>query len=315
MIYLKNTFLIFVVFVYCIKIASSLTLDLNNTSMSEFHTLKLLHQGIAKTIVLSTPDRQITEVRQGRESVWMGHPGESIKCVTFYISFKWSSEVLMTIEINNPNKTAMYYLRKHHHNYKYISLQEFESRYRDMVILSKQLDLINEQNIREKELVRKTKQKQPKKRKAETDDTGEPEKKIRRQPNETTEQQPLVPETIHFEISDSEEEHEIKLEISDDEQHEPPGLSHFKKPTQPSQPLVPETTQVELGSDEDTLTTNLIGEPLFEEGVQMMLETELKDLGLSEIDALFEEQSDFTETPAVPEIVQVEVESDDDEES
>ncbi|EAN33847.1 TpHN family protein [Theileria parva strain Muguga] len=188
---LKILYLFIILTLYHIKIVLSNVLDLRDIKNSEFHTLELLQQGIIKTMIYSTADKPITKICKGSRVIWQALPGESAKCITL-IRSKWAPGNLMTIEINNPSKTDMLYIYKEYFHYYYTTEEGFKTRF---LALSKP------------QPTKYIKRDIPKKRKAETDDTGEPEKKIPSQPAQQQPQpQQIEPEVVQVEVESDDTE-------------------------------------------------------------------------------------------------------------
>ncbi|EAN33846.1 TpHN family protein [Theileria parva strain Muguga] len=240
MVKLNILCLLVILILYHIKIVSSIVFDIKNISNSKVEVVRTVENGMTKTVIYSTPERKITEVRDGYKIIWMADPGEYLKCLNYY-EFLWKKNILISVESNNPSKDMSFFYKRGE-NYPRIAGVNFVVKFEKNLYHSTKTPKKRKDDTKKGETDKK-----PKKRKAETDDTGEPEKKIRSQPNETTEPQqqpPLVPETIHFEISDSEDE--------TIDQYEPLDLSqHFKKPTQPSHPFAPQSIHFEISSDDD----------------------------------------------------------------
>ncbi|EAN33843.1 TpHN family protein [Theileria parva strain Muguga] len=276
MVRVNILYMSFVLIVCRIKIVSSIVLDINDIVNSGLKVFQRVKNGIITTKVFSRPGMPITQILKGSRPIWNGYPGESVRSLTF-ITSEWSSETVLSIEVDNPVKEPTLYLHTFYNHYKYITIQSYNQKIKQ-ILKGPRICF-----------------KKRKKDKGETDDTGEPEKKIRRQPNETTEpppQQPLVPETIHFEISDSEEEEPTTTSAQQCQEDQTP---------EPTKPLVPETTRVEIGSDVDEETdtasgpsddddSNLLNESLFGEDVEKLLDRELSSTGLSktELDSILE---------------------------
>ncbi|EAN33848.1 TpHN family protein [Theileria parva strain Muguga] len=300
MVRLNILLLLYAGFLYHIKSVYSNTLNIQIIADSGFFTIKVYENGITKIMVFSTADKPITEVRQGPKSIWDSLPGESIKCLTYY-QFKGSNRKLMTIEINNPVKDEMYYLHIHNYNYVYATKEMFEFEYTEMARVAKYM---HEKYSKSSDKVPIPKQKQPKKRKADTDDTGGSKKKT------PAVSEKIEPDIVQVEVESEEDEstdtasegpiedqkqerkdlmERINFVVSSDSDND---INELEVPFDPSiktNPSEPEITQVEMGSDDDD--SDLLNESLFGEDVEKWLESELEDIGLSESerDSLFED--------------------------
>ncbi|EAN33851.1 TpHN family protein [Theileria parva strain Muguga] len=421
---LKILYLFIILTLYHIKIVLSNVLDLRDISSSGFEVAQTHESGMIKTIVLSSPDRQITEVRQGRELVWMGHPGESVKCLT-HTTFMRYKKALVTMEINNPVKHDVFYLYNYFSHYVYTSKDIYDEKFRKYSkppkylkkLIKPKADIDDTKNPKKIEKLGKHKgvvydTEPPKKRgrssksKGDIDNTKKPKtprkhnkkndivtnKKIRERKKKTdvssqpvssilsseereqeepldlsikqkskqpgsTEDQPLIPENIHIEISDSEDITEqlepvdlssksglqpetIRVElISDDEKIEElskttdqliDSFGTLSEPLTHPPPTEPQS-RVEMESNKDTQieepteeqrkqqrkflmerlrnkiqqriqekskqsqvqpepSIDLLNEPLFDEDVEKLLESELSSTGLShtELDSILE---------------------------
>ncbi|EAN33845.1 TpHN family protein [Theileria parva strain Muguga] len=252
----------------CISFVFSEILNIKNLTDSGFYTIIIIEDGITKTMIYSTPQKIITEVRQGKRVLWTALPGESVKCLTIY-TLDWASIRVMTIEINNPVKDGMYYFNRRYSNYVYATKEMFDFEYAEMARVAKYM---HEKYSKSSDKVPIPEQKQPKKRKAETDDTGEPEKKIPSQPAQPQPQpQQLEPEVVQVEMESEEDEstdtasegpieewdiQNIQFQVSSDEEQKDIDISDKELIFSPSDTeeepeLIAEHIQFQISSDSD----------------------------------------------------------------
>ncbi|XP_954173.1 Tash1-like protein, putative [Theileria annulata] len=261
MVYTNNLFLVVIVMLYIIKIVFSNVLDLDNVDNSSFYMIKIVERGVTKIMILSTPENKITEIRKVKRLIWMSDPGEYVKCVTIY-EFYNTRKGIMTIEIKNPQKTKMFYLRKYYSHYVYTSKQKFEDELKELSKYTHQKH--------EKALERMQKFSIHRKRKfpSETDDTEEEPLDLSiKQKSKVDEShtEPLEPETIQVEIS------------SDDEDDEPIDLSIEQKSTT-TEPVVEHTEEeiihLQISSDEEGKTTEPVVEHTEEEIIHLQISSD-----------------------------------------
>uniref|UniRef100_A0A3B0MFI4 Tash(AT)-like protein, putative n=1 Tax=Theileria annulata TaxID=5874 RepID=A0A3B0MFI4_THEAN len=235
-----NTLCIFYgLVIYYIRIVSSILLDLENVNISKFYTMRIVERGVTKIMILSTPENKITEVYNGIFFVWSPDPGEYVKCVTIY-EFRYTKRVIMSIEIENPRKTDMYYLSKYRWNYKYISKEDFEKEYQSMLLIEKELEYgIQKQKHEsgtEKVFIPKRKRGRPRKHKPKIKDT---DYKTRKSKKQSIAQEKLDPE-------ETDTADEIPSDKDDDE---PEDLTEEQRQKIKDQVL--EKIDFEVSSDED----------------------------------------------------------------
>ncbi|EAN33842.1 TpHN family protein [Theileria parva strain Muguga] len=217
---LKLSHIIFTLFLYQIKIASSEILYLDNIVGSGFNIIKIIENRITRTMIYSTPDRQITQVRQGRKLIWMGYPGESIKCLTIF-SFESSSKILITIEIENPAYDSLKFIYMHRNYFRYVTKAYFETNF---AMQAKPLKSPTSKPIPGKLPIPRLKK--PEKRKADAEKSKEAKKKIVGHPSETK----------------TEAERQTQTELY---------TTTSQQTTQPQKQSEPEIIQVEVGSDDE----------------------------------------------------------------
>ncbi|XP_954170.1 Tash1-like protein, putative [Theileria annulata] len=226
MVRVNTLLLVYAGFLYHIKIVSSIVLDLDNEDISRFYTMKIVEQGVTKVMILSTPENKITEIRKGKSLIWMADPDEYVKCFT-RISSRWYSEELSTIEIENPKKTKMFYLRKHYFShFYYISKKDFEQRFLTLTKYCKQLEYMDNEVVKGKRKIPRLNIKRKRKFPFEKDGI---EKTTKKEAETQTEDKEL--ESIHFEVS-SDDEPEIEpetipVEVDSDDDEVPLDLSQY----------------------------------------------------------------------------------------
>nr|CAC28166.1 TashAT1 protein [Theileria annulata] len=129
MVVLKLSHIIFTLFLYRVKFASSEILYLDNLDNPNFYTIKIVEDRLTKIMILSTPEDKITEIRSKRKLIWGSDRGEYVKCFTRF-SFESSDKTLITIEIGNAVDEAMKFIYVSGNFYKYINKSEFEDYYK-----------------------------------------------------------------------------------------------------------------------------------------------------------------------------------------
>eukprot|EP00375_Theileria_parva_P003453 XP_766135.1 hypothetical protein [Theileria parva strain Muguga] len=243
--------------------------------MSEFHTLKIVGNGIIKTTIFSTPDRPITKICKGCRGIWQALPGESAKCVT-YITSELSKKILMIIEVDNPVKHQVYYLNRCRTHYVYITREQFEKEFVEISYPPSGKVPI------------------PKLKRPEPITEALP---VTYEDNNPNKLRKLMkkPETAETTIGNREKSSQTLMQTQVVETQLQPDL------------LEPEIVQVEVESEDDEEgrevqqlqpsfynDSELLNEPLFEEDVEKLLESELEDIGLSEseLDSLFDDTSE-----------------------
>uniref|UniRef100_A0A3B0MXH9 Tash1-like protein, putative n=1 Tax=Theileria annulata TaxID=5874 RepID=A0A3B0MXH9_THEAN len=257
MVRVNTLLLVYAGFLYHIKIVSSIVLDLDNEDISRFYTMKIVEQGVTKVMILSTPENKITEIRKGKSLIWMADPDEYVKCFT-RISSRWYSEELSTIEIENPQKTKMFYLRKHYFShFYYISKKDFEQRFLTLTKYCKQLEYMDDEVVKGKRKIPRLNINRKRKFPFEK---GGIEKTTKKEAETQTEDKEL--ESIHFEVSSDDEPEEldpetIPVEVESDDE-EPLDLSqyytkHTKSEAEHIEHTEPTSTGDLLSSHDDEL--------------------------------------------------------------
>uniref|UniRef100_A0A3B0MK48 Tash(AT)-like protein, putative n=1 Tax=Theileria annulata TaxID=5874 RepID=A0A3B0MK48_THEAN len=315
-----NTLCIFYgLVIYYIRIVSSILLDLENVNISKFYTMRIVERGVTKIMILSTPENKITEVYNGIFFVWSPDPGEYVKCVTIY-EFRYTKRVIMSIEIENPRKTDMYYLSKYRWNYKYISKEDFEKEYQSMLLIEKELEYgIQKQKHEsgtEKVFIPKRKRGRPRKHKPKIKDTDYKTRKSKKQSiaqEETTQQlEKLDPEVTTTTKEESEESKEPTQTPTKESKTDSAQITQLTEEPKPQ--LQPEITPVEIGSDEEPEEEEPVHlSQYYTETIEHIEPTSTMDLLLSDYEHLEPEEleiSDIEPSESVVEQTEEELELD-----
>ncbi|XP_954172.1 Tash1-like protein, putative [Theileria annulata] len=296
MVRVNTLILFYTIIIYCIKIVSSIVLDLDNLDNSIIEIVKTTEEGIITTKIYSIPENKITELREGFIIVWMQDDCEYIKSITHY-EFLSTKRKLMSIELYSPFEDNMIYLYKLGKHYAYTTRNKFEE------IFKKNLE-ISEKKTRKRKPKSYTdyKRRKSKKKRITKPEDLEPEMEFEISSDESTQQTEKKSEEhtepeMDFEIS-SEESKPIESETTKQPEHTSETTKQTEQTeTTDERELQPETIPVEVESDDEhediDLEQELLNEPLFGEDVEKLLERELDRTGLStnELDSVFEEKS------------------------
>ncbi|XP_954165.1 Tash-like protein, putative [Theileria annulata] len=212
MVRVNTLCLFYTLIIYCIKIVSSNELEINQIGESGCRIVTVVHDGVARVLIYPSIQKPIRLIRDLNNVIWMGHPEESLRCLTI-ITFSWSVKAILFIEVSNAVSIDVFFLRKHMNWYKNITRKECKLEYRCFVDIAKDHLEKTGEAIKPQlpfivpEKLPKTKPKKEKKREYpfEMDDTEEPAKK--KIPTHTE----LEPETIPVEIESDDEEDEVDV--------------------------------------------------------------------------------------------------------
>uniref|UniRef100_A0A3B0MY38 Tashat3 protein n=1 Tax=Theileria annulata TaxID=5874 RepID=A0A3B0MY38_THEAN len=252
MVVLKLSHIIFTLFLYRVKFASSEILYLDNLDNPNFYTIKIVEDRLTKIMILSTPEDKITEIRSKRKLIWGSDRGEYVKCFTRF-SFESSDKTLITIEIGNAVDEAMKFIYVSGNFYKYINKSEFEDYYKSFCSV---FIKIPPGKLPIPRLKKNVKTEKVDKRKLKRDR----QRKDKPQSEQHDKNVDIVSQSL------AEEGIDLEKKIVGREEPTQQTTQHTQPTTEPTE-LEPETITVELESDDEEIDESNVSKPKESDGI------------------------------------------------